>query len=50
MTSLAWITACRMRAAFSAGLAFWYGKDAFKTLMNTWGKCSAPKKRTKKKS
>jgi hypothetical protein len=37
-------------AAFSAGLAFWYGKDAFKTWMNNWGKRAAPRKRAKKKS
>jgi hypothetical protein len=37
-------------AAFSAGLAFWYGKDAFKTWMNNWGKRATPRKRAKKKS
>jgi len=36
-------------ASFSAGLAFWYGKDAFKTWMNTWGKRNIPRKSTKKK-
>ncbi|KRR13913.1 hypothetical protein CQ10_38315 [Bradyrhizobium valentinum] len=37
-------------AAFSGGLAFWYGKDAFKTWMNNWGKRATPRKRAKKKS
>jgi hypothetical protein len=25
-------------AAYSAGLAFWFGEDAFKTWMNAWSK------------
>lgn len=36
-------------AAFSAGLAFWYGKDAYKTWMTAWGKRHTRTARRKKK-
>jgi hypothetical protein len=36
-------------AAFSAGLAFWYGKDVFTKFINAWGKRSAPAAKTTKK-
>jgi hypothetical protein len=37
-------------AAFTAGLAFWYGKDVYTKFINAWGKRNAPTtKRAKKK-
>jgi hypothetical protein len=35
--------------AFSAGLAFWFGKEAFTKWITAWGNRKTPQRRTKKK-